>query len=426
MRQRGTIFQRGNTFTAVYLDPKHRDAKTGRKKPRWRAFKTKLECEAFLDVQLGAIRANKHVAPTQAVWGEIFAKFQAEFIDYKVKANAMSPATATAYTSILNKHLIPYFGEAHIQEMTPALMRKWAQGLSDLLVGGSKDEPGTPIGAKTVTNIINLMSMVCRWAKVNEFTTTNWVVDADVVRPQKIEGGLEEEDIKFLDRDEMDRLMEFCRSDSTNTTAKALIVLGLLAGLRRGEIAALQWGCIEWEVRKLRVVQAISAGILGPPKTAASKAKIDVPATLLRILQEHKEAEEARGKSTGRLAYVLQRDTVRKAGKKGDKPSMLPPGVFHPDELNDYWDEHIKEPLELKPSSTPHAMRHSYASVLLKEHRENLPYVQSQMRHASITITLDTYGHLIDTDNGNSMKKLDSFFGPKVRTGTFGTGTHGG
>jgi len=423
MRQRGTIFQRGNTWTAVYLNPKVRNA-AGKKKPIWKAFKTKEAAEAFLDIQLGAIRVNRHVPPTQATWGEIFAKFDAEFIDYKVKINAMSPATASAYKSILNKHLLPFFGEAQVMDMTPAMMRRWGQGLSELLVGGNPEKqiPPAPMGAKTITNIINLMSTVCRWAKVNEFTTTNWVMDADVERPQKAVGGLEEEDIKFLDRDEVDRCFDYLRDPAGNTTAKAMIVLGLLAGLRRGEIAALQWGCIEWDLFKLKIVQSISAGILGPPKTAASRAKIDIPATALRVLQEHKTAMELAGKSTARLAYVLQRDP-RKASlrNKSHAASQLPEGVFHPDELNDFWDEHIKGPLQLKESSTPHAMRHSYASILIKDHREDLPYVQRQMRHASITITLDTYTHLFDNEPGDRMKKLDARASLKVvdfRTGT--------
>ncbi|RPJ55840.1 MAG: hypothetical protein EHM24_30920, partial [Acidobacteria bacterium] len=94
MRQRGSVIKRGGTFTAIYADPKRRDPETGRKKPVWKAFKSKEAAEAFLDTQLGAIRIGSHIAPTQATWGELFDRFDVDAIDYAVKANQMAPSTA--------------------------------------------------------------------------------------------------------------------------------------------------------------------------------------------------------------------------------------------------------------------------------------------------------------------------------------------
>ncbi|RPJ52764.1 MAG: site-specific integrase, partial [Acidobacteria bacterium] len=275
-------------------------------------------------------------------------------------------------------------------------------------------------------NIINLMSKVCDWAMVNAFITKNWVREAQLVRPQRPKLSLADEDAKFLDLDEIALLSEFCRTDGANTTAKAIIALGLMAGLRRGEIAAIQWGAIGWDSNTLRVTQAISDGkISTETKSTASRATINVPATFLRILQEHHDAMKAAGRSVARDAYVVTRDTPRKSGPAGagKNTAALPAGVFHPDELNDFWDEHIK-PLGLKPTSTPHAMRHSYASVLIQEQGHNLKFIQSQMRHASFHITMGTYGHLFKTNNPEAMRSLDAFFAPKVVAGRFTATAH--
>lgn len=427
MRQLGSVIKRGSTYTAIYADPKNRDPETGRKKPKWRAFKTKEAAEGYLDTQLGALRSGTHVAPTQATWGEIFTRFEADFIDYKVFANQMSPATARGYRSIIKVHLRPFFGEARAQDMTNEKMRSWGRHLFEVLVtlGAETDADGAPIANKTITNVINMMSKVCDWAKANAFITTNWVTDAQLVRPKRAKLTMDEEDAMLLDLDEIDRCCAFTRTADGNTTAKALIALGLMAGLRRGEIAAIQWGSIDWTARTLRVMQAISDGKIGPPKTAASAATINVPATFLRILQEHQDAMKAAGRSVARSAYILTRDTPRGAPPPGRKASTLPPEVFHPDELNEFWEDHIRVPLGLRATSTPHAMRHSYASVLIREHGHNLKYVQSQMRHASFLITMDTYGHLFKTNNDVAMAALDASFGPKVVTGAFGTGTTG-
>ena len=40
-----------------------------------------------------------------------------------------------------------------------------------------------------------------------------------------------------------------------------------------------------------------------------------------------------------------------------------------------------------------HDLRHSYATIQLYEHRAPIQYVSEQLGHASIKITVDTYGH---------------------------------
>jgi len=42
----------------------------------------------------------------------------------------------------------------------------------------------------------------------------------------------------------------------------------------------------------------------------------------------------------------------------------------------------------------PHDLRHTYASILLMSH-QSPAYVQRQLGHSSIAITVDTYGHWI-------------------------------
>ncbi len=46
---------------------------------------------------------------------------------------------------------------------------------------------------------------------------------------------------------------------------------------------------------------------------------------------------------------------------------------------------------QLPPHFTPHSLRHTYASILISEGKP-IPYVQAQLGHASITLTVDTYG----------------------------------
>ena len=47
-----------------------------------------------------------------------------------------------------------------------------------------------------------------------------------------------------------------------------------------------------------------------------------------------------------------------------------------------------------------HSLRHSNASIRIQA-GQNIKYIQSQMGHASINITLDVYGHLFNDVNFN-------------------------
>lgn len=51
-----------------------------------------------------------------------------------------------------------------------------------------------------------------------------------------------------------------------------------------------------------------------------------------------------------------------------------------------------------------HNLRHTYASLLIAQ-GEHPKYIQSQMGHSSITVTMDTYGHLMNTVNRDAASK---------------------
>jgi integrase len=56
---------------------------------------------------------------------------------------------------------------------------------------------------------------------------------------------------------------------------------------------------------------------------------------------------------------------------------------------------------------TPHCLRHTYASQLLSL-GESIYYVQRQLGHASIQLTVDTYGKWLPAGNKNAVDRLDA------------------
>jgi len=53
-----------------------------------------------------------------------------------------------------------------------------------------------------------------------------------------------------------------------------------------------------------------------------------------------------------------------------------------------------------------HDLRHTYASLLLAQ-GESLVYVKDQLGHSNISITVDTYGHLVPGENRDAVDRLD-------------------
>ena len=62
---------------------------------------------------------------------------------------------------------------------------------------------------------------------------------------------------------------------------------------------------------------------------------------------------------------------------------------------------------------SPHCLRHSYASLLLQQ-GESPVYVQRQLGHASIKLTVDTYGRWLPMGNTAAVDRLDDPSGGKV------------
>lgn len=63
-----------------------------------------------------------------------------------------------------------------------------------------------------------------------------------------------------------------------------------------------------------------------------------------------------------------------------------------------------------------HDLRHTYGSVKI-EQGENIYYVQRQMGHSTVQITIDIYGHLLETRKPETAARTDEMlFGKAART----------
>jgi integrase len=180
---------------------------------------------------------------------------------------------------------------------------------------------------------------------------------------------------------------------------RAVWATAFLAGLRRGELMALD---IEHAFRADGVADVIAversydpvAGVYISPKSHAGTRRVPVTQGLRSYLAAHHRRLE---RSTGLL--------------------------FGRDESTPFDDRALKVRAErawLSAALLPitlHEARHTYASLLIAA-GVNSKAVSAYMGHASITITLDRYGHLMPGNEAEAADLLDAYIARERRTGS--------
>ncbi len=168
----------------------------------------------------------------------------------------------------------------------------------------------------------------------------------------------------------------------------ALYALMLSTGLRRGEVLGLMWKDLDVETGVLKVNRQLKRedGILltSDTKTARSRRSVNLPAPMMAGLLEHEERQKSEKRALGRSwtnsGYIFT-STVgtpidpRNLNREFQK-------ICHSAGLGDWH---------------PHELRHSAASLMLAQ-GVKLQVVSQVLGHASIRMTADVYGHILDPD----------------------------
>jgi integrase len=187
------------------------------------------------------------------------------------------------------------------------------------------------------------------------------------------------------------------RSDTglLRTTATGLVWLLPFVGLRRSEIQGLTWDRLDLDRRILRVeVQLRDDGTLDPGlKTPKSRRTVSLPERAAKALKECKLAcppnplnlvfPAPRGRPQSRCqTYRIWRKACSDAGLAG---------------------------LDL------HDLRHSFATWQLSA-GVNPKWVSDQLGHEKPSITLDTYTHLLPSEDDQATLKIAAWYDSQPRS----------
>lgn len=167
---------------------------------------------------------------------------------------------------------------------------------------------------------------------------------------------------------------------------RALWTTALSAGLRRGELMALEWKDVDLTKNVIRVERSWDVQE-GPstPKSAAGARNVPSVAALRAELLKHQVRQ---GRRDG-LVF----------GRTETRP-------FNPKTASNRAAQAWKK-AELQPLGL-HEARHTYASLMIAA-GVNAKALSAFMGHASITITLDRYGHLFPGSEEEAAGLLDAY-----------------
>jgi integrase len=176
--------------------------------------------------------------------------------------------------------------------------------------------------------------------------------------------------------------------DALEAGDRAIFATALYAGLRLGELQALQWDDLDLAANLIHVRRSWDrqAGFVGP-KSRSGNRRVPITATLRRELLNHRLQQGHGGRG-----FVFP-------NKRGSKP-------FNPGTLT----LHTKKAwaaADLTPIGL-HECRHSYAAYMIAA-GINTKALSTYMGHSSITITLDRYGHLLPGNETMAAELLDSW-----------------
>jgi len=165
---------------------------------------------------------------------------------------------------------------------------------------------------------------------------------------------------------------------------KMLFMAAVLTGMREGELLGLKWSDINWFSRQAEVNRTYNHGQFYKPKSKASRRKIDMAPELVNELKKWKLAC---------LPSDLDLVFPSGAGTPTDAANMLKRRFFPA--LN----------RAKLPRIRFHDLRHTFAA-LVWDQTKDLKYLQVQLGHSSVQMTLDIYGHLMKKTNQEAATKL--------------------
>ena len=308
-----------------------------------------------------------------------FSEWAEEWLETEAKGR-LKLSTYLEFKAAVSNHLTPYFGNKRFhkvsrQDVLNFITKKKDDGLCRSTVKNLI----APLRAMYYDAIVDNGAMFNPAVKLGKHLPDQ---DTTKIEPNPLNG----QEVRHLLDTVRERLPEYY----------PVMLCAARAGLRLGELIALRWEQIDFHSSFILVNHNFSRGEFTSPKNKKSR-KVDMSEQLAYVLRSLLRRRKAEALKSG-TGEVLELVFLSPSGSRLDG-TTFGKKIFH----------RALSLAELRKVKF-HSLRHSFASLLLKEKgetREGLNFVKDQLGHHSITLTVDTYGHRMDQDNRSAVNSLD-------------------
>ena len=282
----------------------------------------------------------------------------------KICAGRLAPLTFYNYDGYVHRYLVRYLGHIPIHKLQPMHVQQMEDELLESGLSGT-----------TVRQAHNILHKALKDAVRLGVVTRN-VVDS-VTPPRK----------NTREMDVLSPSQLLLMFDALEGTAlRTLLILDAHTGLRRGELLGLKWSDIDLQKGSLSLQRALQyvPGIgfmVVEPKSEKGRRTIALGPSSVAELRSHRVSQ-----TEARLSAGL-------AWQKGNWTFTRPDGRHLTPDVVSHEFEKLMTRLNL-PNVRLHDLRHTHATLLLAQ-GVHPKVVQERLGHASISITMDTYSHVI-------------------------------
>ena len=303
--------------------------------------------------------------------------------------NQVRETTLTGYALHVRVYLVPQLGGIRLDRLTAADL---AALYGRLRLAGVK---GKPLAENTVARIHATVSRSLADAVEARLRTANPARDLPRnARPkQGRSGGVA---LRYWTADQLGEFLGDIRNQEPRFYPLAR--LAAYTGMRRGEVVGLRWQDVDLHAGHLSVRHTITAVgdangggmklIEGAPKSGKGR-RVDLDAETVAVLRSWKAQQAQDRLALGGAGPSHGLVFTRENG-----------ALFHPGTVSNVHDRLVTG--TGLPRLTFHGLRHTHATILLAN-GVPVKVVSERLGHATVQITLDTYGHVIPGLQGQAV-----------------------
>lgn len=346
-----------------------------------KSFERKPDAQAYLNQQTADVVRGEYVDPVKGK--DTFGVVAEELMALKAHRK---PKTIEGYRSLLNTVIYPRWRDVPVKSVDYQALSKWISELSS--TGG---RGGEGLSRSRIKQAHHLTGMVLKYAQKTGRVAKNVAQGVDLRNdlPQS-----DERPRHYLTHVQLQGLAARMGRFEALT-----LVLGY-CGLRFSEAAALYRVNVDDDAKEFNIRVSLSARVETTTKTGKSRVvpvpsfvweQLDIPADGAALMFPGSKPGHLR---YGEYRWVFNRAVgeMQAAATEARAKEVADTGKAVTPEF---------------PPITPHDLRHTAVSLYIATNRGNIKVIQRIAGHASATMTLDTYGHLMADDLAESASALD-------------------